>query len=221
MPEDQSVKVYEDIEYSIKLINSLAINDDYIPTEQIEDTLDEEELTKYRSKECYSVQWRLYELKSMIRKGFENKDWNELNYYEKVLYIPFGALFSFLLRISIPPISDERWDRRFATLTPICGFTILLITLGLYENVFVIVIGYLISIVLCMAIYCNTYNHLSPSIIVVYSAFGFLVSLVWLYLTSSFLIDIIQLILLIINIDKSYVGLTILSIGGSLPGNSF
>eukprot|EP00826_Nyctotherus_ovalis_P040777 TRINITY_DN4044_c0_g3_i1.p1 TRINITY_DN4044_c0_g3~~TRINITY_DN4044_c0_g3_i1.p1 ORF type:complete len:161 (-),score=7.03 TRINITY_DN4044_c0_g3_i1:514-996(-) len=154
----------------------------------------------------------------MIRKVYERVNWREKSWYAKVFYVPVGALFDLFLRLSVPPVNAEHWDRRFATMSPLFGFLVLVITVRLYTSWVAVLIGTIICIVLSVAIYCNTHRNIPPSVMLLYSCFGFIVSLIWLYMFTNILIDFIRFVILITGIDSSYVGLTFLALGGSLGG---
>lgn len=192
------------------------IDNAYIPEEKADEDL--LELAEHRPVKCSGVQWQLFEVKAMLRKVYERVNWREKPWYAKAFYIPVGALFTLCLRVSIPPVNAEHWDRRFATASPLFAFLLLVVTTRLYSNWIAVLVGTVISIVLSVAIYCNTHRNIPPSVMLLYSCSGFVVSLIWLYMFSNILIDYIRFVILITGIDNSYVGLTFLALGGSLGG---
>jgi hypothetical protein len=118
-----------------------------------------------------SIQWRLYKIKMLVYASFSNQEWKDMKLYSKILYIPFGALFSSLMRLTIPPYAEENWDRRFASVFPVFALSLVVSQFELYDDYLFLVCAYSIAAFLSLVIYCTTHRQLPPKWILVFSSF--------------------------------------------------
>ena len=115
----------------------------------------------------YATQWKLYKLKMIVFDSINSQDWKHMKIYSKILYVPIGAIFNGLMKISIPPTSDETWDRRFASVFPFFALAFLVVVRGMYTDYLFLAIGFPIATTLCLIIYCTTHRHIPPKTILV------------------------------------------------------
>ncbi len=63
----------------------------------------------------------------------------------------------------------------------------------------------------------STYRNKVPDSIILLCIFSFAMSIVWIWAVAQVLIDILQLIGILLNIPATFLGMTLLSLGNSLP----
>ena len=115
----------------------------------------------------YNIQWKLYKVKMIVYASFANQEWKHMKWYSKMLYVPVGAIFSSIMKLTIPPFAEDHWDRRFAMLFPIFGLSLIVSQFELYDDYLFLAISYPIALVLCLAIYCTTHRQIAPRCILV------------------------------------------------------
>ena len=63
--------------------------------------------------------WSMVKMKFFLKKAVKSENpWQDMNWFQKLVYIFIDAPFDFLRRLTIPPGNDEQWDRRFASAFP-------------------------------------------------------------------------------------------------------
>jgi len=63
----------------------------------------------------------------------------------------------------------------------------------------------------------STYRNKVPDSIILLCIFSFAMSIIWIWAVAQVLIDILQLIGILLNIPATFLGMTLLSLGNSLP----
>jgi len=125
------------------------------------------------------------------------------------------ANFKLILKLSIPPFSDNTWNYFLATMFPISGFALTLIAFRLFKS-YLWGICFLASILLCVLIY-NTSNSLSaPKYLPLLMLIAFLQSIQWMWLLSNITVEIFKLFIQIFSIQPAYIGITFIAAANSI-----
>ncbi len=173
-PAEESGKFYDksqQFEYANKAKynpHSKLLEDEHINTGELKQLMG---LAEYHSTELsklrYGIQWRLFKVRLLVYDSVRNEEWKEMKWYSRILYIPIGAIFTALMRMSIPPTDDQSWDRRFASIFPIFSFGLIVWQFRLYESPMVLIVGFVFAAVLALFIYCSTHRTDPPAVMLV------------------------------------------------------
>merc|ERR1711871_324005 len=126
-----------------------------------------------------------------------------------------------LLRmLSIPLASEENWNRDFVVLTPILGMLVLAVVFGF--NALYSFLMTLVGCAMCVGLYFllredrkePTKHVLTISLLL---AFGFLLSILWVYLIANEIVSVLQALGSKMNVNDTVLGLTVLAWANSAP----
>jgi Ca2+/Na+ antiporter len=85
-------------------------------------------------KTKHDIVWSMVKMRGFLHKSVSPEEsWKEMNIFQKVIYLLVDIPFDFLRRITIPPGSEEAWDRRFACVSPVFGVIYFYITAGIIK----------------------------------------------------------------------------------------
>ncbi|KAJ3673638.1 hypothetical protein LUZ60_005630 [Juncus effusus] len=118
-------------------------------------------------------------------------------------------------RLTIPLVEEERWSKRYAILSSF--FAPLLISF-LWSNTFSsYIIGALIGILLSSLAYTYTSSERPPRrFLLPWVLGGFFMSIIWFYILANELVSLLVALGVIIGINPSILGLTVLAWGNSM-----
>ena len=168
------------------------------------------------------VVWSMLKLKRIFIQGIEGeKPFKELNIIDKILFIFIDAPFDFLRRLTIPPGSEEQWNRRFAVISPIFCILWVFYATGIWDFASAPPISFYIceaiAIILSFIIFFRTPLTRPPRrSLIVFSIVCFLISILWIFFIANVLVDLMNLLGLIIGLNPAFLGITILAAGLSM-----
>ena len=121
----------------------------------------------------------------------------------------------------MPPFEEDRWDVIMAALSPIFGSLFLMSELGLVEkfnrNWYLwIVYGVVILSISALILYKGQRKNLAASYSGVLAAVTLLVSVFWLNLISSLIVDFLAFIQVVTGLSLYFLSVTMLAWGNSL-----
>ena len=149
--------------------------------------------------------------------------WEEKTLFLKIIYIILDFPLNFIRDCTIPAFEKEKWKRSMFIFLPISlsiFFTIIFKLYSLYITQYkIIIIYYIICIIISLIFYCKTYRGSLPKAenIILFSSF--ILSILWIWAVTNILMDMISSIklLLPIEISESFLSMTVLALGNSLP----
>ena len=144
----------------------------------------------------------------------------EKNVFQKIVFIFLEAPLNFLRRLTIPPGDGDAWDRRFATVMPFFSIFFIYSVTGMidFKSVphfsFWILLG--IAFVLSILIWFFTPMREEPKrIMVIFSVFAFLLSILWMWSAVNILVDILGVLGTVFGLEPAFLGITVLAWGNS------
>lgn len=114
-----------------------------------------------------NIQWKVYKLKMLAYSSVYNAEWKHMGIISKLLYVPIGATVTAFMKLTIPPFMAETWDRRFASIFPLCGLAFVVLQFQLYEHYFFLVVSFSAAAIFSLVIYLSTHRTTAPKIIIV------------------------------------------------------
>lgn len=139
----------------------------------------------------------------------------------KILYVLLDIPFDFLRRLTIPPSTEDDWDRRYAMVFP--PFAVIFFAIST-ENVkfdepphylWWVLLG--CSCIISIIVRFCLYSQRAPNralLIFALAAFG--MSIVWIFWIANVLVDVLSLFGIIFGIRPAYLGITVLAWGNSV-----
>ena len=124
-------------------------------------------------------------------------------------------------KVTMPPCEAENYDNILCIIWPFPGIFFTLWALDMVNNKNVY-IGFSIALALSYFFYI-TQRELkekelpSPRYFFFISLIGTLYGLLWTYIASSMLIDLLGLYVIVFRLDTTFMGLTVLGVGNALP----
>ena len=176
----------------------------------------------YASRTKHKIVWSMVKMKKFLKKGVQGEEsFSEMNFFKKLLFIFIDAPFDFIRRLTIPPADNEMWNRRIATINPIFSIFFIFFTLQIVTFTkappysFYIAEG--IALILSVIIWFTTPLNKGPRRgMILFSIFGFLLSIMWIWFIAKFLIDLLGVVGLTLGFKSSYLGITLLAWGNSV-----
>jgi len=151
------------------------------------------------------------------------KPWEKKNLFEKIKTILIDSIMDSARKLTIPPFEQSLWNKTLFTFWPISISIFLTISLKLYnlykENLILIIIYYTIMIILCYIINRKTYRGSLPNCTWGFLIPAFLTSVLWLYTSSSILMNMITgiQVLLPVKVPDTFLIMTIIAFGNATP----
>jgi len=166
--------------------------------------------------------WGLIKMHRFATKAVQQETpWKEMNFIQKIIYVLVDAPFTVLRRLTIPPVNEETWDRRFAVISPVFSVTMFFLVSEMIDFsgpppiAYYCLIG--ASLVLSIVIYYTTKQQHAPKrFIIVYALGGFFMSIIWILFVANVLIDILSLLGVIFSLKPAFLGITVLAWGNSV-----
>jgi sodium/potassium/calcium exchanger 6 len=151
------------------------------------------------------------------------KPWEKKNLFEKIKTILIDSVMDSARKLTIPPFEQSLWNKTLFTFWPISISIFLTISLKLYyiyQNYFLyVIIYYVIMIIICYIINRKTYRGSLPNCPWMLLIPALLTAILWIYTSSSILMNIITAIkvLLPIKLPDTFLIMTIVAYGNATP----
>ncbi|KAL4445116.1 hypothetical protein ABPG74_018844 [Tetrahymena malaccensis] len=172
----------------------------------------------------HSIQFRIshnfLKMKSRIKSRMLNFDlqWHYMKWWQKFIFL-YEFPINVVRDLTIPPSEEDQWNKWQGMI--LC-FTAPLFLLTYTENlsaevfdIHILFIVLPISTIFCLAVWKFSHVSKPPSFLWIFSIFGFINSIVWISFSAQLLVDFLQLLQLVTNVNKAYLGLTFLAFGNS------
>ena len=162
-------------------------------------------------------------IKYYLTSNKSNKEFEKKTTFEKILFILIDRPFNLVRDLTIPPFEQEKWNRQLFILLPITLSFFLSIIFHLnsyywYTTTFIIlwyILMFLISIFFFRISYRGTLPKCEWTLLLI----ALVISILWIYSVTNILMDMITCIriLLPVNLSESFLTMTVLAFGNSLP----
>ena len=158
----------------------------------------------------------LKEKKILITEQKE-KTFQELSCYEKVMKC-ISAPWEFLLYCTVPPVVEEEYSFQRLMVWPIPGvylfFMVFTKTFYSWAHLY---IGLPIVAAIYIVFLLTLNKETPPKWFMVFTCIGVIDGLMYTYLLIGILVDLLNTIGILLCLDNTYLGLTILAVGNALP----
>lgn len=154
--------------------------------------------------------------KFKYRQEQHEKPFSERSFLEKVNYI-IDFPFEYLRKLTIPPCDDEKFSKTWFVLWPFPGLLLLAWIFTKSPSLLWIYVIVPLGIILMIVFYFTTPHNGKPRYLPAVVILGLLMSLVWAFIMSSILVDLLQMWTVYTGISPTYMGLTIIAMGSALP----
>ena len=161
----------------------------------------------------------------LVRHYLNSKEstWKSMSLPQKFLFAFVDFPMNIVRDATIPPYEVSKWKRSFFILQPITIPLFLIVMFNQYKNVYthwiisLIILG--ILLVICVIFYRKTYRTSLPNCEWILLSSAFVLSILWLWCVTNILLDMIVTAKLLFpsNIPQSFLSMTILACGNSLP----
>jgi Ca2+/Na+ antiporter len=125
--------------------------------------------------------------------------------------------FDYLRKITLPPCEEDKYEKLWAMIFPIPGIAFMMWIVSFpVPSVWTLVaipIGGIISLI----IYFTSEEEKPPCYYPLIELFGTIGALMWTYLVSGILIDLLQFLGMLSKLNSTYLGLTVIAVGNALP----
>ena len=125
--------------------------------------------------------------------------------------------FMWILYLTSCPVLDEQYDKLRHVYFPVTGSLFYWYIIHPTFDATYLYIPLPIGLVVSMFLMYILDPLQPPKWSIIFCLFGVISGLAWTYLLVDILIDLLGVLGLILNLDKAYLGLTILAIGNALP----
>lgn len=173
------------------------------------------------TKVKHQVTWGSFKMRGFLKRAIEGEDpWEDMNAFQKAVFITCDAPWDFVRRLTIPPPCREMWFRKFGVIWPIPAVIFFFLSNSLLPFdaappfYFYICLG--VGFVASCFFYCMTKPTTPPNWIIVFALGAFIMSILWINWISNVLVDLLTLLGLMFGIPLAYLGLTILALGNSV-----
>ena len=148
------------------------------------------------------------------KKKEEEKAFSQMNIGEKIQFILFFP-FDWARKLTIPPSEEDNFDRKLLIAWPILGVIFIYFILTSPAYWWFSAIG--VSALLCILFWKTSVDNELPKYYFFVEVLSVICGLLWTYLISSILIDLLQFLVVLSQLDATFMGLTIMAIGNALP----
>ena len=134
---------------------------------------------------------------------------------DKFLFI-LDRPFHYARKITLPPCEPENWEKMWATIFPVPGLLFIAFSITLAPKVWWL---YTIPFGVALSAYIHFYSEEKepPSFFIGLEVWGTIGALMWTYIISGTLIDLLNFMGMVSKLDTTYIGLTVIAIGNALP----
>jgi sodium/potassium/calcium exchanger 6 len=127
------------------------------------------------------------------------------------------APFMYALNLTVLPCDKEQYSKRRCLIYPIPGMLFAVWVVMQEVSLRVLFIGLALGLVLELIFLTTLEAKRPPKYFIWINILGVIGGLMWTYLLVNVLVDLLTCIGVILNLDNTYLGLTILAIGNALP----
>ena len=154
--------------------------------------------------------------KFKYRQEQHQKLFKDKNFLGKISFI-LDFPFDLLRKLTIPPCEPKNFNKTWLFLWPIPG--LFLITWTIFGTITILSIRIIIplAISLKILIYFTCPHDKLPKYLIFIEILGLFMSIIWTYLISTILIDLLQMWTIFTGISATYMGLTVIAVGSALP----
>ena len=151
------------------------------------------------------------------------KPWEKKNTFEKIFSILVNTVFDSIRKLTIPPFEQSNWNKTLFTFWPITVNIFLSFSLNLFNlyrvHYIKVIIYYSMMLILCYIINRKTYRGSLPNCPWMLLIPALLTAILWIYTSSSILMNIITAIkvLLPIKLPDTFLIMTIVAYGNATP----
>ena len=182
---------------------------------------------QYKTDDTFEGEMKLYSKfkYGIVRHYLNSKEstWKSMSLPQKFLFAFVDFPMNIVRDATIPPYEVSKWKRSFFILQPITIPLFLIVMFNQYKNVYthwiisLIILG--ILLVICAIFYRKTYRTSLPNCEWILLSSAFVLSILWLWCVTNILLDMIVTAKLLFpsNIPQSFLSMTILACGNSLP----
>lgn len=126
--------------------------------------------------------------------------------------------YVYILKLTCLPVNEEAYSRFWTVLYPVPGlFFIWFVLHPVFDMTYiyyVLPLGIILTIVMYFVL---PSDGRPPRFMMLFTVLGVIAGLMWTYVIVEVLIDILDSFGILLNLDKAYLGLTILAVGNALP----
>ena len=151
------------------------------------------------------------------------KKWENKNIFQKTLFILVDFPFNLVRDATIPAYESSKWKRTMFIIQPFSISLFFLVIFKLYRYIaqywYIVVSWVCLMMVLSFIFYRISYRTSLPSWHWLLLSSAFIISILWLWFITNILMDMIITVKLLLPIDipQSFLSMTILAFGNSLP----
>lgn len=151
------------------------------------------------------------------------KKWENKNLFQKILFILVDFIFNIVRDATIPAYESSKWKRSMFIIQPFCVSLFFIVIFNLYrylvEYWYITIVWACLMIVLSFVFFRISYRTSLPSWHWLLLSSAFLLSILWLWFVTNILMDMIITVKLLLptDIPQSFLSMTILAFGNSLP----
>ena len=139
---------------------------------------------------------------------------------QKILHYTVDLPLNILRDLTIPPCENYAFNKYFFSLIPLCAPLFILFTTSYFYLLYelYILIGYLvIGSLIGVGLFFNSFDNKVPKFVIMLCTIAFIMSIFWIWFTSSFLVDVLTSFGILFGIPKAVLGMTMLVLGNSIP----
>lgn len=125
--------------------------------------------------------------------------------------------FSLLLWLTVLPCDKEQYSKKRCLVYPIPGMIFLTWVILSESTLRVLFIGLGLGLAIMTIFYYSLDKHTPPKWDIVIYVGGMIGALAWTYVLVNVLVDLLECTGTILNLNKTFMGLTILAVGASMP----
>ena len=162
-------------------------------------------------------------IKYYLTSSKSNKEFEKKTTFEKIFFIFIERPFNLIRDLTIPPFEQEKWNRNLFILLPMTLSLFLSIIFHLnsysfYSTSFII-IWYILMFIISIFFFRISYRGTLPKCEWTLLLIALVISILWIYSVTNILMDMITCIriLLPVNLSQSFLTMTVLAFGNSLP----
>ena len=153
------------------------------------------------------------------RHELNEKSFWERSLYEKILYI-VDFPFEWARKLTMPPCEEDSYDKRLTYAWPFTGVLFFIFAFLKTPSMLWVYIGVPVCIASFLFFFLtqkDAPNDQVPKYFILITLIGAIGGLLWTYVMSSILIDMLNMLGVIAKLEPSFLGLTIIAVGNALP----
>ena len=153
----------------------------------------------------------------------KESDWENKNPFQKMLFIVLDFPLNLLRDATIPAYEISKWKRFMFILQPYTISLFFIVIFNLYSLLFnfwyIALIWFSLVSLIAFVFYRISYRTSLPNCDWALLSSAFIISILWLWFLTNILMDMIVTfkLLLPIDIPQSFLSMTVLAVGNSLP----